>query len=153
MFPNINFDDIINFSYKYNLNSLDNYGLLIILNNVMYLNNIKYVNIENLDLSNNSIKEKTIKLIKDCMFTYKKNQIVKIKEFINDNKNIIRRASRDFENFEYNMELSDIDEDFNIEEDCESEDSFSWTTDEENDNNSIETEDITLFINNINYNS
>lgn len=102
-------EDIINFAYKYNLDSVDNNGLLVILNNIMYLNNIKYVNIENLDLSNINIKNDSIKLIKNCMFTFKKNQIVKIKDFISNHKNIIRRASRDFECFEYNMDIVDIE--------------------------------------------
>lgn len=141
--------DIINFSYKYNLESVDNNGLLIILNNIMYLNNIKYVNVNNLDLSINIIKEQSIKLIKECMFTYKKNQVIKIKKFIDNHKNIIRRASRNFTHFENNMELTDIDndEDYNDVED----ESFSWTTNESDDDEENDIDNLSVLINNLRY--
>ena len=142
-------DDIINFSYKYNLESVDNNGLLIILNNIMYLNNIKYANVNNLDLSINTIKEQSIKLIKVCMLTYKKNQVIKIKKFIDNHKNIIRRASRNFTHSENNMELTDIDndEDYNDVED----ESFSWTTNESNDDEENDIDNISVLINNLRY--
>ena len=68
-------DDIINYSYKYNLESVDNEGLLLILKNVMYLNNIKYVNINKLDITNENIKLDVIQLLKDCLLTYKKKKL------------------------------------------------------------------------------
>jgi len=69
-------DDIINYSYKYNLESVDNEGLLLILKNVMYLNNIKYVNINKLDITNENIKLDVIQLLKDCLLTYKKKKTI-----------------------------------------------------------------------------
>ena len=89
-------DDIINYSYKYNLVSIDNEGILTILHNLLYEYDINYVDVNKLDLSNSIINNKVKQLIKDCSLTYKKNQIFKLKNFIDENKYIIKRASRNF---------------------------------------------------------
>lgn len=91
-------DDIINYSYKYNLESLDNEGLIIILHNLFYEYDINYVNADKLDLTTIDTKNDTRLLIKECCLTYKKNHVRKIKLFINKYKYIIKRASRNFNN-------------------------------------------------------
>ena len=87
-------DDIINYSYKYNLESIDNEGILTILYNLLHEYKINYVDVNKLDLSNSIINNKVKQLIKDCSLTYKKNQVTKIKKFIDQHRYIIRRASR-----------------------------------------------------------
>ena len=87
-------DDIINYSYKYNLESIDNEGILTILYNLLHEYKINYVDVNKLDLSNSIINNKIKQLIKDCSLTYKKNQVTKIKKFIDQHRYIIRRASR-----------------------------------------------------------
>ena len=107
----------------------------------MYLNNVKYVNVEYLDLSNENTKDELIKLIKDCMFTFKKNQITKIKKFINNHRNIIRRASRNFIYSEYDHEESmesDID---NSDINNDNKNDINNDIDNDIDNDIIDTED------------
>jgi hypothetical protein len=124
-------DDIINYSYKYNLDSIDNEGTLIILHNLFYEHNINYVNVDKLDLSNNQINNSVKKLIKECCLTYKKNQVTKIKMFIDKNKYIIKRASRNFNRINNNNIEIINNNNFSMEIDFEEGESLSWTTEEE----------------------
>lgn len=146
-------DDIINYSYKYNLKSLDDEGLLIILNNLFYLYNINYVNVNKLDITQKDVRNDTVYLIKNCLFTYKKNQRNKIKNFINNNKNIIRRANRNFSQNNINCSSTNdnIDNDTDDNEDnivsrlmdidINTDESFEWTTYSDSDtNDDTETE-------------
>ena len=141
-------DDIINYSYKYNLDSLDDEGILTILNNLLYLYNINYVNINKVEITNEVVRNDVIYLIKNCLFTYKKNQKNKIKSFINNNKSIIRRANRNFDQNNINCNRlnnnnnNNNNEDINTDTDnstdnvvsrfmdinLDTEESFEWTT-------------------------
>tara|TARA_B100001173_G_C15952723_1_gene532124 strand:- start:202 stop:1179 length:978 start_codon:yes stop_codon:yes gene_type:complete len=135
-------DDIVNNCYKYNLESLDNEGLLTILHNLFYEYDIKYVNADKLDLANNTTKNDTYLLIKECCLTYKKHQFTKLKMFIDKYKYIIKRASRNFNNTNNtnntnNMDIDTICEGLNntyIEIDFACDESLDWTTDEDNAN-------------------
>lgn len=109
-------DDIINYSFKYKLEDIDNDGLRIIFNNILYLYKIKYVNINRIDLQNKFLKDSLLILIKKCMFTYNTNQTELLKSFIDNNKQIIRKASRnynttcDLDSWSSSDELSDTEE-------------------------------------------
>lgn len=128
-------DDIVNNCYKYNLESLDNEGLLTILHNLFYEYDIKYVNADKLDLTNNTTKNDTYLLIKECCLTYKKHQFTKLKMFIDKYKYIIKRASRNFNNtnnMNMDMDIDTICEGLNntyIEIDFASDESLDWETD------------------------
>lgn len=150
-------DDVVNYCYKYNLDSLDNEGLITILHNLFYEYDIKYVNADKLDLSNNNTKKDTYLLIKECCLTYKKHQFTKLKMFIDKYKYIIKRASRNFNNTNNtdntdntnnntnnNMDMDTICEGLNntfIEIDFTCDESLEWTTDEDN-SNDLENFDI-----------
>ena len=88
-------NDIINYSYKFNLQSLDNEAILIILYNLFENNNIYYTNVNRLNLENEMIKIDVIELIRKCMLTYKNiNEKRSIRKFINKYKFIMKRARR-----------------------------------------------------------
>ena len=65
-------NEIINYSYKYNLCKLDNETILLFLENLFNDNNVYHTNIYKLNLENSTVKTDTITLIKHCMLTYKK---------------------------------------------------------------------------------
>ena len=96
MFLKIYNDDILNTSYKYNLDTLHNDSLYTIFHNLFCNNGIYYVNIYELDLDIENIKNEAIQLIKNCSFTYKnKNRNLRyLRRFINKYSYIIKRARR-----------------------------------------------------------
>ena len=96
MFLKIYNDDILNTSYKYNLDTLHNDSLYTIFHNLFCNNGLYYVNIYELDLDIENIKNEVIQLIKNCSFTYKnKNRNLRyLRRFINKYSYIIKRARR-----------------------------------------------------------
>ena len=89
-------NEIINYSYKYNLCKLDNETILLFLENLFNDNNVYHTNISKLNLENSTVKTDIIILIKHCMLTYKKiKEKILIRRFINKYNFIIKRAKRD----------------------------------------------------------
>ena len=89
-------NEIINYSYKYNLCELDNETILLFLENLFNDNNVYHTNISKLNLENSTVKTDTITLIKHCMLTYKKiKERILIRRFINKYNFIIKKAKRD----------------------------------------------------------
>ncbi len=89
-------NEIINYSYKFNLCKLDNETILLFLENLFNDNNVYYTNIFKLNLENSTVKTDTITLIKHCMLTYKKvKERTLIRRFINKYNFIIKKAKRD----------------------------------------------------------
>jgi len=88
-------NEIINYSYKFNLCKLDNETILLFLENLFNDNNIHYTNIYKLNLENETVKIDVVELIKKCMLTYKYvNEKRSIRKFINKYKFIMKRARR-----------------------------------------------------------
>ena len=88
-------NEIINYSYKYNLCKLDNETILLFLENLFNDNNVYHTNISKLNLENSTVKTDTITLIKHCMLTYKKiKERILIRRFINKYNFIIKKAKR-----------------------------------------------------------
>ncbi len=136
-------NDIINYSFKFNLQSLDNEALIIILYNLFEGNNIYYTNVNRLNLENETVKIDVVELIRKCMLTYKNiNEKRSIRKFINKYKFIMKRARRNnstiivlddeteinFSDEETEESLSDEDyineENINEEEDEEDEEEY-----------------------------
>ena len=88
-------NEIINYSYKFNLDKLDNETILLFLENLFNDNNVYHTNISKLNLENSNVKTDTITLIKHCMLTYKKiKEKTLIRRFINKYNFIIKKAKR-----------------------------------------------------------
>ena len=89
-------NEIINYSYKFNLCKLDNETILLFLENLFNDNNVYHTNIFKLNLENSTVKTDTLTLIKHCMLTYKKvKDRTLIRRFINKYNFIIKKAKRD----------------------------------------------------------
>ena len=117
MFLKIYNDDILNTSYKYNLDTLFNFSLYTIFHNLFCNNGIYYANIYKLDLGNKKIKNEVIQLIKNCSFTYKNTNrnIRNLRKFIAKYSYIIKRARR----HSLDEELNETEEFLTEEEDEE----------------------------------
>ena len=117
MFLKIYNDDILNTSYKYNLDTLHNDSLYTIFHNLFCNNGIYYANIYKLDLGNKKIKNEVIQLIKNCSFTYKNTNrnIRNLRKFIAKYSYIIKRARR----HSLDEELNETEEFLTEEEDEE----------------------------------
>ena len=88
-------NEIINYSYKFNLYKLDNETILLFLENLFNDNNVYYTNIYKLNLENETVKIDVVELIKKCMITYKNiNEKLIIRKFISKYKFIMKRARR-----------------------------------------------------------
>ena len=105
--------DIINYSYKYKLIELDDESILTILNTVFNDNSIHYTNVYKLNLSNISIRNDVIQIIKFCIIQIGNNK-KEIRKFINKYYYILKKALRpknetelDFSDNETELDLSD----------------------------------------------
>ena len=88
-------NEIINYSFKFNLCQLENDVILLFLNNLFNDNRMYHTNVNKLNLDNTIVKKDVINLIQNCMFTYKNiNQSFSIRKFIKKYNFIIRRANR-----------------------------------------------------------
>ena len=103
-------NEIINYSFKFNLCQLENDVILLFLNNLFNDNKMYHTNVNKLNLDNSIVKKDVINLIQKCMFTYKNiNQRFSIRKFIKKYNFIIRRANRpnNIENINTISELND----------------------------------------------
>ena len=116
-------NDVINYSYKFNLQSLDTDALIIILHNLFENNNIYYTNVNKLNLEIESVKIDVIELIRKCMLTFKNiNEKRSIRKFINKYKFIMKRARRNSStiivlNDETEINFSDDETEINFSDD------------------------------------
>jgi len=98
--------DIINYSYKYKLIELDDESILTILNTVFNDNSIHYTNVYKLNLSNISIRNDVIQIIKFCIIQIGNNK-KEIRKFINKYYYILKKALRPNIDNETELDLSD----------------------------------------------
>ena len=85
-------NNIIDYSYKFNIGSLYNPVLLSMLLNIFIDNNMDYLNLNKLDITNENTKNDIIDLIKNCNLTYKnRNHKRHIRIFVKKHSYIIRR--------------------------------------------------------------
>lgn len=144
-------NDVIDYSYKYNIENIDNNGLLIILDNLLYVHNIYYVNVFKLHVDK-SKRQSIINLLKNCLLSYKKNQLKKIRKFILNNTVIIRRAKRPTNTLNNNMMDCDT-EDYNSETEDYNSETEEYNSETEIENNEININIIPVEDVNINNNS
>ena len=140
-------NEIINYSYKFNLYKLDNEELLLILYNLFENNNIYYTNVNKLNLENETVKIDVVELIKKCMLTYRYvNEKRSIRKFISKYNFIMKRARRNTNTIfvlddETEINFSDEETMENLsDEDYVNEDGYN-EEDEENEAENEEEED------------
>jgi hypothetical protein len=144
-------NDVIDYSYKYNIENIDNNGLLIILDNLLYVHNIYYVNVFKLSVDKTK-RQSIISLLKNCLLSYKKNQLKKIRQFVLNNTIIIRRAKRPTNTLNNNTSNNNTTNNNNNMMDCDTEEYNSETEDynseTEDYNSETEIENNEININN-----
>lgn len=143
-------NNIINYSYKYNIVALSDNTLLSMLLNIFNDNKMFHLNINKLDITNINTRNDIIVLIKEYSFTYMNKKIMKsIRKFINKHNYLIKRARRQLTNQENTENMNDLlddatDEDINLssdnDEDIIDDDDYEDTEDYESDF-TIENED------------
>ena len=122
-------NNIIDYSYKFNIGSLYNPVLLSMLLNIFSDNNMNHLNINKLDLTNSDTKNDVIDLIKKCNLTYKnRNHKRYIRIFVIKHPYIIKKARRIIDEITFeDDELIQMSQSNNIEID-----NFDPTDDDEN---------------------
>lgn len=127
-------NNIIDYSYKFNIGSLYNPVLLSMLLNIFIDNNMDYLNLNKLDITNENTKNDIIDLIKNCNLTYKnRNHKRHIRIFVKKHSYIIRRARRDFSD-----STDDISVDDGINENDENDLDYDENDDPDYDENDLD---------------